>query len=87
MTPYFLADSLRQKLSPIDGIRSTDDGVEKCGIISFIADQLEPTAIKQALSKQQINVSTSKGAGSLVSFEKRGLKEVVRAYCSLLQYR
>jgi selenocysteine lyase/cysteine desulfurase len=76
---YFLADNLRRKLTQIDGIRSTDDGVEKCGIITFTADQLEPAAIKQALSKQRINVSTVKGAGSLVSFEKRGLKEVVRA--------
>ncbi len=76
---YSLADNLRQKLSRIDGVHSTDDGVEKCGIITFTADQLEPVAIKQALSKQRINVSTSKGSGSLVSFEKRGLKEVVRA--------
>jgi len=76
---YSLADNLRQKLSQTDGIRLTDDGVEKCGIITFTAEQLEPAAIKQDLSKQQINVSTSKGAGSLVSFEKRGLKEVVRA--------
>jgi len=76
---YSLADNLRQKLSQIDGIRLTDDGVEKCGIITFTAEQLEPAAIKQALSKQQINVSTAKGAGSLVSFKKRGLKEVVRA--------
>jgi cysteine desulfurase/selenocysteine lyase len=76
---YLLADNLRQKLSKLDGIHSTDDGVEKCGIITFTADQLEPVAIKRALSKQRINVSTSKGSGSLVSFQDRGLKEVVRA--------
>lgn len=76
---YSLAGNLRQKISQIDGVHSTDDGVEKCGIITFTAKQLEPLAIKQALSKRRINVSTSKGSGSLVSFEKRGLKEVVRA--------
>jgi cysteine desulfurase/selenocysteine lyase len=76
---YSLADSLRQKLSQIDEIHLTDDGIEKCGIITFTADQLEPAAIKQALSKQRINVSTSEGSGSLVSFQNRGLKEVVRA--------
>jgi cysteine desulfurase/selenocysteine lyase len=76
---YSLADSLRQKLSQIDGIHLTDDGIEKCGIITFTADQLEPAAIKQALSKQRINVSTSEGSGSLVSFQNRGLKKVVRA--------
>ena len=76
---YPLADNLRQKLSLVDGIHATDEGVEKCGIITFTADQLEPTAIKQALSKQRVNVSTSKGSGSLVSFQDRGLEEVVRA--------
>lgn len=76
---YPLADNLRQKLSQINGIHSTDEGVEKCGIITFTADQLEPVEIKQALSKKRINVSTSKGSGNLVSFQDRGITEVVRA--------
>jgi cysteine desulfurase/selenocysteine lyase len=76
---YSIADNFRQKLSQIDGIQSTDEGVEKCGIITFTSDQLDPVAIKQALSEQRINVSTSKGSGNLVSFQGRGLKEVVRA--------
>jgi cysteine desulfurase/selenocysteine lyase len=76
---YSMADNFRQKLSQIDGIQSTDEGVEKCGIITFTSDQLDPVAIKQALSEQRINVSTSKGSGNLVSFQGRGLKEVVRA--------
>jgi cysteine desulfurase/selenocysteine lyase len=76
---YSMADNFRQKLSQIDGIQSTDEGVEKCGIITFTSDQLDPVAIKQSLSEQRINVSTSKGSGNLVSFQGRGLKEVVRA--------
>jgi cysteine desulfurase/selenocysteine lyase len=76
---YSIADNFRQKLSQIDGIQSTDEGVEKCGIITFTSDQLDPVAIKQSLSEQRINVSTSKGSGNLVSFQGRGLKEVVRA--------
>jgi len=76
---YPLADNFRKKLSQIDGIDVTDDGVEKCGIITFTSRQLDPTPIKQALSKQRINVSTSKGSGSLVSFQHRGLTEVIRA--------
>ncbi len=76
---YPLAENLREKISQIDGVHSTDEGIEKCGIITFTADQLEPVAIKQALSEKRINVSTSKGSGSLVSFQERGLKEVVRA--------
>ncbi|PCJ47886.1 MAG: aminotransferase [Gammaproteobacteria bacterium] len=76
---YLLADNLRLKLSQVDGVHLTDEGVEKCGIITFTSDQLEPVAIKQALSAHQINVSISSGSGNLVSFEKRGIKEVVRA--------
>ncbi|MFQ3282777.1 aminotransferase class V-fold PLP-dependent enzyme [Reinekea sp.] len=76
---YSLADHFRAKLSTIDGIHSTDEGIEKCGIITFTAEQLNPAAIKQALSALKINISTSKGSGSLVSFQDRGIKEVVRA--------
>ena len=54
-------------------------GQEQCGIVTFTAQQLAPIDIKQALGKQQINVSVSGGAGSLVSFQHRGLTQVVRA--------
>ena len=75
---YGLADRLRKKLSEIDGITLTDEGVEKCGIVTFISNRLSPPDIKAALSRKRINVSTSKGSGSLVSFRERGLEEVVR---------
>lgn len=70
---------MRSQLTSIDGVHLTDDGAEKCGIVTFTTDQLNPLSIKHALAKSQINVSTSKGSGSLVSFRERGLKEVVRA--------
>ena len=76
---YSLADLLRKKLSHIDSIEVTDEGVEKCGIVTFTSDTITPTEIKQALAVHKINVSTAKGSGSLVSFSARGLTEVVRA--------
>ena len=76
---YGLADRLRKKLSEIDGITLTDEGIEKCGIVTFISNRLPPPAIKAALGRKRINVSTSKGSGSLVPFRERGLEEVVRA--------
>lgn len=76
---YSLADSLRQRLSEMDGITLTDEGAEKCGIVTFISADMAPSDIKAALHRKKINVSTSKGAGSLVSFKERGLTEVVRA--------
>jgi len=76
---YGLADALRRKLSSIDGITLTDEGVEKCGIVTFVSKYMEPADIKTYLATHKINVSTSKGSGSLVSFQERGLTEVVRA--------
>lgn len=76
---YELANTLRRKLAEIDGIKVTDEGQEKCGIVTFVSEQLEPSQIKKYLADHKINVSTSKGSGSLVSFNQRGLTEVVRA--------
>jgi cysteine desulfurase / selenocysteine lyase len=76
---YNLADSFRRKLSNIDSIILTDEGVEKCGIVTFVCERLEPSEIKASMAKNKINVSTSRGSGSLVSFQSRGIREVVRA--------
>jgi len=76
---YDLADLLRSKLSQIDSLQVTDEGAEKCGIVTFVSHNIEPFEIKKELAVQRINVSTSKGSGSLVSFKSRGLTEVVRA--------
>ena len=75
---YSLADSLRHNLSCISGITVTDEGVEKCGIVTFASEYIEPQEIKAALAARKINVSTPKGSGSLVSFQCRGLTELVR---------
>jgi selenocysteine lyase/cysteine desulfurase len=76
---YALAAMLRQKLAGLDGVRVTDEGVEQCGIVTFLADQMSAGAIKSALAARQINVTTPRGSGSLVSFQQRGLTELVRA--------
>lgn len=76
---YALADALRRKLVMLDGVQVTDEGVEKCGIVTFVTEQMQPKAIKAGLAAHKINVSTSSGSGSLVSFRQRGITEVVRA--------
>jgi cysteine desulfurase/selenocysteine lyase len=76
---YGLAEKFRQKLIDIDGVSVTDEGVEKCGIVTFIAAQMSPPDIKRHLKNNRVNVSISEGAGNLVSFKSRGLTEVVRA--------
>ena len=76
---YYLAEQLRNNLLSLEGVELTDDGLEKCGLVTFTAAQLPPSTIKQRLKEHRINVSISKGSGSLVSFQHRGLTEVVRA--------
>jgi selenocysteine lyase/cysteine desulfurase len=76
---YGLAAILRERLADVDGLTITDEGLEKCGIVTFMAEQMNATTIKKALADHDINVSTSSSSGSLVSYQLRGLKEVVRA--------
>jgi len=76
---YQLSTLLRTKLMNIEGVEITDEGVEKCGLVTFTTAQLSPSVIKQQLKKHRINVSLSDGSGSLVSFQHRGLTQVVRA--------
>ena len=76
---YHLASNLRDKLANIDGVIVTDEGVEKCGIVTFKTAQVDVSLIKARLTAHRINVSTPGGSGSLVSFQHRGLQELVRA--------
>lgn len=76
---YGLASVLRGKLADMEGVTITDEGQEKCGIVTFMADQLISTEIKKSLGAQGINVSTSSRSGSFLSFQKRRLGLVVRA--------
>ena len=76
---YALANNFRDRLKQLDGVTLTDEGQEQCGIVTFQARQLNPTDIKQRLREKRINVTTPTGSGSLVSFQQRGLDQVVRA--------
>ena len=76
---YSLADLLRHHLRAIDGISITDEGQEQCGIVTFVSDSKSARQIKEGLTGQGVNVSVSGGSGTLVSFQQRGLTDVVRA--------
>ena len=76
---YQLSDELRKKMADIEGVCVTDEGIEKCGIVTFLSSQMSTTEIKLKLREHRINVSVPDWSGSLVSFQNRGLTEVVRA--------
>ena len=75
----YLADSLRSGLSAIAGVRVRDLGEERCGIVTFTAEQTAPEVIHGTLGKKQIHASVSPRAFTLFDMEKRGLASVVRA--------
>lgn len=76
---YALANYFREQLKCINGITVTDEGIEKCGIVTFFLAGTVPSIILSTMASHHINVAISKGAGSMVSFKDRGLEAVVRA--------
>jgi len=76
---YTLANNLRKKLADIKGVKLTDEGVEKCGIVTFVPSSLDPFRVQRTMASHKINISVSTGSGSLVSFQSRGLNAVIRS--------
>ena len=74
-----LADKLRDQLDAIAGVRVTDIGREKAGIVTFVKNGIDPLSIKESLSPQKINVSVSGSSSTLLDMDKRGLAQVVRS--------
>ena len=70
---------MRQELHKIPQIELTDEGAEKCGIVTFRKGSASAEQIKTELGAQRINVSVSSGSGMRLSFMDRGLDAVVRA--------
>ena len=74
-----LAADLRTGLDALPGVTVRDQGIERCGIVTFTVDGVEPAALKTALRAERINVSTVDPSSTLLDSEQRGLPELVRA--------
>ena len=74
-----LAHSLRRSLSSIPGVTIRDLGKNKCGIVTFTVDGVEPLDLCLQLRKKGINVSVSLAAYARLDLEERGLPSLVRA--------
>jgi selenocysteine lyase/cysteine desulfurase len=74
-----LADSLRTRLSELPGVTVHDLGRERCGIVTFAVAGHATKDLRQALLKQQINVSVSTTDSTRLDMEARRLTELVRA--------
>ena len=76
---FKLASQLRKALAAIPGVTVTDQGVERCGIVTFHVDGLRAEQVKSGLAKRGIHVSAPAGSGSLVDYRTRGISDTVRA--------
>ena len=74
-----LADDLRRQLSAMPGVTVRDEGVERCGIVSFTVTGRDADAIQGLLAKARINVSVSRVASTRLDMEARALPDLVRA--------
>ncbi len=74
-----LAEYLRARLRELPGATVRDLGAERCGIVSFTVDGLEPAAIKDSLARNRINVTVSSRGSTRIDMERRGLTDMVRA--------
>jgi cysteine desulfurase/selenocysteine lyase len=74
-----LAEKLRHSLAEIPGLTVQDLGQERCGIVTFTVQGIEPDTVKRALDDNQINVSISVTSSTLLDMQARGFDKLVRA--------
>src|SRR5262245_20157434 len=74
-----LAQELRQQLSAVDGVTVWDQGVERCGIVSFTVAGRDADGVQRLLARARINVSVSRVSSTRLDMEARGLPDLVRA--------
>jgi selenocysteine lyase/cysteine desulfurase len=74
-----LASSLRAQLFEIPGLTLHDEGVERCGIVTFTIDGVDVYELAARLRAEGINISVSTIDFARYDFEARGLEAVARA--------
>ncbi len=74
-----LATSLRAQLVEIPGLTLHDEGVERCGIVTFTIAGVDVYELAARLRAEAINISVSTIDFARYDFEARGLDAVARA--------
>ena len=74
-----LAASLRAQLADVPGLTLRDEGVERCGIVTFTIEGVDVYALAAQLRVEHINISVSTIDFARYDFEARGLDAVARA--------
>jgi len=74
-----LAETLRTALSDVPGVTVRDLGRERCGIVSFTVEGMEPARIRDTLRRRRFNVSVTSLSSTRLDMEARGIQSMVRA--------
>lgn len=74
-----LAKLLRNKLSNLPGVTVRDLGINKCGIVTFTKNGIDPSVLAKRLREKNMNVSVSLSEYARIDLEERGLPSLVRA--------
>lgn len=73
------AEYLREGLSHMRGVTVRDLGEQRCGIVTFTVDGHDPDDVRAALARNDVTVTASRRASTLLDMTGRGLDAVVRA--------
>jgi selenocysteine lyase/cysteine desulfurase len=74
-----LAESLRERLRAIDGITVHDQGLRRCGIVTFTVDGVPAQEVQSRLAAQGVNTSVSLAEYARFDLPHRGLPDLARA--------
>jgi len=74
-----LAEGLRERLTDISGVRVHDQGLRRCGIVTFTVDGVPAGDVQRHLSSRGVNTSVSIAEEGRFDLLHRGLPDLVRA--------
>jgi selenocysteine lyase/cysteine desulfurase len=75
---WALADSLRERLAELDGVRVQDKGEERCAIVSVSTEGHHPLDLLRALREEGINTSRAGRDAAVLDFDDKGVDQVLR---------
>lgn len=74
-----LATSLRSELADITGVEVHDQGVKKCGLVTFTKNDMTPSVIAEILLANNINISVTALPHARLDLGRRQLSALARA--------
>ncbi|GFJ94403.1 hypothetical protein Prum_080450 [Phytohabitans rumicis] len=74
-----LAALLRERLAALPGVTVRDEGVRRCGIVTFTVDGEPAERVRDRLAAARINTSVSPITYARYDLAARGLPDLVRA--------